>query len=102
MANYQYCSLCESRTGRCSEDQIVVELPNGATIGPICEECYSGLSPIREIDDLKAKLARAEAELADFHALGREAALEAKRHGGAYPWFARKVSEIIAKHQEAK
>lgn len=68
---------------------------------------------MNELDEIKAKLARAEAELADFYALGHEAGRQARSIGilrsltatmqcEVYQWVADRIKEIVARHQEAK
>lgn len=37
----QLCSECGEPTGRCEEDSIYLD--DDGEIGPLCEECYSGM-----------------------------------------------------------
>ena len=36
----QLCTLCECPTGRCKEDEMVIE-----DVGPVCEDCYANENP---------------------------------------------------------
>lgn len=39
----QLCCQCEEPTGRCCEDELCVEGPDGEEVGPLCEACYAAL-----------------------------------------------------------
>lgn len=113
MINNQHCLLCGCETGGEGDDQILAELLPGAVIGPLCKNCYNEWSPVREIEKLLDKLARAEAELSEYRALGREVSQKARdcavsssavslyQHE-CYYWIAGRIRDIISMYHKDK
>ncbi len=46
----EVCTLCDSETGRAgrADDSLVLDIPNGDEVGPLCEGCYDAFGVAME------------------------------------------------------